>query len=237
MEEPESVEPKSVEVPWADRVAEQVAEWRANARVVVGVVLCLALAAGVAWWRASTSTGPPPAVEVPAGGVIAGVTSVPGTTVGTTPAPLVVHVVGAVHRVGVVRVPPGARIADVIAAAGGATARADLTRLNLAAVVEDASRVAVPEQGQPPPPLDPAPVSSGGAGAATGGADDPGGPLNVNTASAEELEALPGVGPATAAAIVEEREAHGPFGSPDDLERVRGIGPAKLAAIRDLVTV
>ncbi len=157
------------------------------------------------------------------------------------PAALVVDVVGAVRKPGIVRVAAGARVVDVIAAAGGATPGADLTRLNLAAPIADGARVAVPAVGQPAPGVDPGAVTGGAGGSpeggATGGSGGAGGPVNLNTATADALDELPGVGPATAAAIVRDREQHGPFRSVGDLERVRGIGPAKLEQLHDLVTV
>jgi competence protein ComEA len=150
---------------------------------------------------------------------------------------IVVDVVGAVRRGGVVRLPAGARVVDAIAAAGGATADADLVRLNLAAPVTDGSRIAVPRIGAPAPPVDPTAVS----GVTTPGTDEtgatPGAPVDINTATADQLDTLPGVGPATAAAIISDRKAHGPFRSVNDLGRVRGIGDAKLEQLRPLVTV
>jgi len=214
--------------------------WRADRRVVAGVCACVAVAAGVAWWRAGATHGaapaPAPSTRPPASELT--------TTSSTRPlAALVVNVVGAVRNPGVVRVAAGARVFDVIAAAGGATAAADLTRVNLAAPIADGARVAVPAFGQPAPGLDPAAVTggsgnaAGSAGGSTGGGTAAGGPVNLNTASADVLDTLPGVGPATAAAIVRDREQHGPFRSVGDLERVRGIGPAKVEQLHDLVTV
>lgn len=152
---------------------------------------------------------------------------------------VVVDVVGAVRRAGVFRLRAGVRVVDAIAAAGGALASADLTRLNLAAVVADGTRVAVPIAGAPTPGVDPAAVSGAAPGPGEGptGAPSADAPVNLNTANADQLDALPGVGPATAAAIISDREAHGPFRSVDDLGRVRGIGDAKLDQLRKLVTV
>ena len=133
----------------------------------------------------------------------------------------------------------GARVVDAIAAAGGATPDADLTRLNLAARARPtASRVAVPRVGAPAPAVDPAAVSGARRSRAT--RRRAGGRARRSTSTPrprEQLDALPGVGPATAAAIVSDRDAHGPFRSVDDLGRVRGIGDAKLEQLRDLVTV
>ena len=135
---------------------------------------------------------------------------------------------GAVVRPGVYRLPPGGRVADAIEAAGGPAPGAELHRLNLAAPLVDGSQVYVPLAGEAPP---------AGAAAPGAGAEAPPGPLDLNTATAAQLEELPGIGPATAAAIVDAREERGGFASVDDLLDVRGIGPAKLEALRDLVTV
>jgi competence protein ComEA len=207
-------------------VAARLDAWRGDRRIVAAVCACVALAAGVAWWRAGASAAPA-SVSVPR------VVEAPTTTTSTRPSELVVDVVGAVRRPGVVHIRAGARVADAIDAAGGARPDADLVRLNLAAPVADGARVAVPAVGAPAPAVDPAAVT--GAGSSPGGvsADSP---VNLNSATAEQLDELPGVGPATADAIVRDREAHGPFTSVDDLARVRGIGPAKLEQLRDLVT-
>ena len=136
-------------------------------------------------------------------------------------APLVVHVVGAVRRSGLYSFPRGARIADAVERAGGATRRADLTAVNLAAPLADGTQVVVP-------------VRQHGASAATaagGGA----GPVHLNTATLEQLDALPGIGPVTAQKILEFRQTHGAFASVDDLDAVPGIGPARLDQLRELV--
>jgi competence protein ComEA len=226
------------------RPLDRVQAWRDDRRVVAVVCACLALAAGVAWWRAGSSRAavPAPATEhtVPVGSNATTSTSANAPT-------LIVAVVGAVHAPGVVRVGAGARVFDVIAAAGGATADADLGALNLAAPVDDGTRVAVPRRGQPAPEIDPGAVTGGSSGGSSGGGTGTGGSgggggasgglVNINRATAAELEELPGVGPATAAAIISDREEHGPFPTVDDLARVRGIGPAKLEQLRDLVAI
>jgi competence protein ComEA len=145
----------------------------------------------------------------------------------TTQPEVIVDVVGAVRAAGVVRMPAGARVYDAIAAAGGATADADVQQLNLAARLADGTRIAVPHKGET---LTPVTGSDNGSPTASS-------PVDLNTATPEQLDALPGVGPATAAAIVRDRDEHGPFRSVDDLARVRGIGPAKLEQLRDLVSV
>ncbi len=145
--------------------------------------------------------------------------------------------VGAVRRPAVVRLVAGSRVVDAIDAAGGAAADADLSRLNLAAVLSDGARVAVPRVGAPAPAVDPGAVSGASSGATGSTGATPAAPVDLNTATAEQLDALPGVGPATAAAIISDRETHGPFRTVNDLGRVRGIGDAKLEQLRKLVAV
>lgn len=163
-----------------------------------------------------------------------------------SPSALVVQAAGAVLHPGVYRLPAGSRVDDLVRAAGGVRLDADLDRVNLAAPVHDGERVWVPRVSEEVAP----PVIAGGAvpspvapgGGAGGGADagSPGEPaavIDLNTATAEQLDTLPGVGPVTAAAIVAHRDEHGPFGSVDDLLDVRGIGEAKLEQLRPLVRV
>ena len=155
---------------------------------------------------------------------------------------IVVHVVGAVVSPGVVVLADGARVADAIAAAGGAASDADTEQLNLARVLDDGEQVRVPHAGEqlaaPDPGPSPPGASGGGAAAGSSGGSTPGGGVvNINTAGVSELEALPGIGPALAARIVEYRDGHGPFAAVDDLTDVPGIGPAKLEALRSQATV
>lgn len=149
----------------------------------------------------------------------------------TIEGPVVVHVAGAVHAPGVYELVAGSRVDDAIAIAGGASEAAEPARLNLAATLADGQRVYVPAVGEV--------VANEVIAADQGGGDVPlpAGPVDVNRAGLAELETLPGVGPATAAAIVTERERNGPFMSVNDLERVPGIGPAKLAGLADQVVV
>jgi competence protein ComEA len=202
--------------------------WRSDRRVIGAVLACLAIVALVAWVRTGASATP--ALPAPAPPTSRAPARDPTTSIAA--GEVVADVVGAVRRPGIVRMAAGARVVDAIAAAGGAAAGADLTRLNLAAPVADGSRIAVPRLGEPALPVDPGAVSGAGPPGT-----DPSGPVDLNTATADQLDALPGIGPATAAAIVRDRDAHGPFASVDDLARVRGIGPAKLDQLRGLVTV
>lgn len=134
---------------------------------------------------------------------------------------LVVDVAGAVRRPGLYRLSQGARVADAVARAGGLTRHADSTLINLAAPLADGEQVLVSAQG-------------GGAGTAAAGGAAPSAPVHLNSAGAEELDGLPGVGPVTAEKIVTYREQHGPFTSLDDLDAIPGIGPARIASLKGL---
>jgi competence protein ComEA len=160
----------------------------------------------------------------------------------TTMSTLVVQAAGAVTRPGVYRLPAGARVTDLIVQAGGPSAGADLDVVPLAAPLADGQRVYVPVAGEAVPPVvgavGPASPAQGAVQGATGGpSGEQAGPVNLNTATADELDELPGVGPSTAAAIIAHRDEHGPFGTVEELLDVRGIGPARLDELRSLVTV
>ncbi|MGI8776112.1 MAG: helix-hairpin-helix domain-containing protein [Acidimicrobiales bacterium] len=159
----------------------------------------------------------------------------PAATGAGTAETITVAAAGAVARPGVYVVPGRARVADLVAAAGGTLADADVDQLNLAAKLTDAERVYVPRKGETVPVPVPAPGDPSTSGSPTG-AGGPG-PIDLNGSTATQLDALPGVGPTTARAIVAYRTAHGRFRSVTDLLAVPGIGPAKLDAIRPLVTV
>lgn len=142
---------------------------------------------------------------------------------------VVVHVGGAVVEPGVRELPEGSRVQDAINAAGGLAEGAAPDALNLARVLTDGEQVVVPTLEE---------VEAAGATAGTtAGSSGPGGKVNLNRATAAELDALPGVGPATAEKIVADREANGPFATVEDLGRVSGIGDKKLADLADLVCV
>jgi competence protein ComEA len=136
---------------------------------------------------------------------------------------LVVYVVGAVRHAGLVRLAEGARVADALVRAGGPSRRADLTLVNLAAPVADGQQIVVPTRGAP---------GAGGGGAGMGSAAK----VSLASATLEQLDALPGIGPVTAQKILDWRQTHGPLRSVDDLDAIPGIGPARVEQLRDLVT-
>jgi competence protein ComEA len=150
------------------------------------------------------------------------------------PLEVTVHAAGAVVHAGVYRLTAGARVTDLLAAAGGAAPDADVDALNLAARVDDGERVYVPHRGEVPAGALAAGDPSDG-GRASNGAPDP--PVDLNTATLTDLDALPGVGPATAQAILDHRRSKGRFRSVDELLEVRGIGPSRLQALRKRVRV
>ncbi|GAA4526766.1 ComEA family DNA-binding protein [Brachybacterium paraconglomeratum] len=155
-------------------------------------------------------------------------------------AELVVHVSGAVATPGVVRLPAGARVDDALEAAGGPTEDADLSAVNLARPVGDGEQIHLPVPGEEPRAGDPGAAAPGDAEtgeAPAAGSSGASGVINLNTASAAELEELPSVGPAIAQRIIEHREKNGPFRSVDGLLEVSGIGPSTLEKIRDRATI
>lgn len=188
--------------------------------ILLGLAAILLLAAGVTFIRGRGGAARPPvplaASSVAADG-IGGVAPAPAE-------PLVVYVTGAVRKPGVYELADGQRVIDAIDKAGGVTAKADAVTVNLAALLIDGQQILIPEAYAP------------GAGAApTGPGPAMGGPVHLNSADVTALDALPGVGPATAQRIVDWRTQNGGFRSVEDLEQVPGIGPAKLDALRDLV--
>ena len=138
---------------------------------------------------------------------------------------VVVDVVGAVRRPGLYRLSQGARIADAVSRAGGATRKADLALVNLAAPLADGEQIVVPLRGEAAP---------GAGGAGTAGTPS-GGPVHLSSATLEQLDSLPGIGPVTAQKILDYRQEHGAFTSVDELDAVPGIGPARLDQLKDLV--
>jgi competence protein ComEA len=188
--------------------------------LLLGVIFGLAGAGGI-WLASSPPRGNPIELLPP-----------------PTPVPIQVHVTGAVANPGVYALPVDSRVQDAIQAAGGFAENANDTAVNLATLLEDGAQISVAakkptsqpstaagveqgsekNEGQPPPPnLD--------------------SPININTATQEELESLPGIGPVTAQKIIEYRETNGPFIGIEDIQKVSGIGPATFEKLRDLITV
>lgn len=188
---------------------------RRQALVAVALLLALLAVAGRTLAGAGASSALPRAELVPA----------------TPPAStrLTVHVAGAVRSPGLYRLREGSRVADAVARAGGATATADTAAVNLAAPLADGIQVLVPSR-----------VAGAAGGTAAGGSESgnpiAGGRVSLSSASREELDALPGVGPVTAQKILDHRAAHGGFSSVDDLDAIPGIGPARLEQLRELVS-
>lgn len=200
---------------------------------LLGFLLCAILAGALMWQLRRPA--PPPIVLHPLPTPVP--TETPAPT--ATPGPLVIFVSGGVHSPGMYEVPAGARVGDALARAGGLVADADPALVNQAEPLFDGAQVHVPQSpGTEAASTSGAPstgLSGQSAPAAAGAAQNAssGGLINVNTASLELLDTLPGIGPAKAAAIIAER----PFNSVEELERVSGIGPKTLATIAPLVKV
>ena len=191
---------------------------------LVGVIVVAALTlAGAGLWYARSLPRP---VEVLAGPETPPVPA-PGASPSAAATLVLVDVAGWVRRPGVYEFVSGARVIDAIEAAGGARPGAGLQALNLAAPLVDGTQILVPREGATP-------VATAGSGSAGGVV---GGLVNVNTATAAELETLPGIGEVTAQAIIDHRTENGPFTSVDELLDVTGIGDVTLENIRELVTV
>lgn len=237
---------------WRER-AEGWVRWVGPGRLAGSAVIVLAVLAGAYWLvrppaatsesklpyaaAVTTVTLEPEPAAVGEGGTDQPEADAAGGAEGTT-AQVVVHVAGAVVSPGVYTLSGVPRVIDAVTAAGGLAFDAQPDAINLAALLADGQRVYVPHLGEAVPipvGIDGSSGSSGGSGGAAGGGVA--GPVNLNSATADQLDTLPGVGPATAAAIIAHREQHGPFATVDDLADVRGIGPAKLDALRGLVTV
>jgi competence protein ComEA len=219
-------------------------KWFGASRMI-GSVLSVAFVGVAGWWLVQTPPPPPEASLSFASTTVATsatiITRAP--IVNATPQIITVHVAGSVKNPGVYRLKYGSRINDGIVAAGGATSAANLDVINLATVLNEGEQIYVPKRGEKPHTITNRPqlggATGGATGGVTGGATGVGGAtssavpqlININLASVVELEQLPGVGPATAKAIVAYREKNGAFLKVEDLLKVRGIGPAKLSEI------
>jgi competence protein ComEA len=182
--------------------------------LVYGATAVALLLIGARWVRTADSD------ENPAG-VASAATSGPGDRSSMTVrqgGDLVVHVAGAVREPGVYRLPDGSRVTDAVERAGGATAGAGADAINLAAPLADGQQVRVP--------------AAGGTAAGATGAGEPAGPVSLGAATVEDLDSIEGIGPVTAAAILEFRDERGGVASVDELDEISGIGPATMEALR-----
>jgi competence protein ComEA len=198
-----------------DRDPRRLAVWAAAA-----LVLVLLSAWYLARSRPAADAAPPPVATIAVDQEGAG-----GNRV-------TVDVAGAVKHPGVYRLSSSQRVEDALQRAGGATRRADLSQINRAAKLEDGRQILVPAK---PSRATPAAAPAPGGGAATPAAPEQ--PVNLNTATLEQLDTLDGVGPATAQKILDYRSEHGGFGSVEELDQIPGIGEKRLAALRERVTV
>jgi competence protein ComEA len=216
--------------------------WIGLSRILASAFGVVVMVVGV-WWVVRVPP-PPPEASIPFA-----TTSVASNTATSSAIPssanITVYVSGEVVKPGVYVLLAIARVIDALQAAGGATNHADLVVVNLAAPLVDAAQVFIPRMGSTPRVTLPRPhaginlpIAGGGAGAGAGGsATSAAGIVDINSATLSDLDALPGVGPSTAQAIIDYRVANGPYASVDDLLNVRGIGPSKLAAMRARVRV
>ncbi|BCW97465.1 MAG: competence protein ComEA [Armatimonadota bacterium] len=222
---------------------------------VLAIVALGALALVVGAWTRRDEVGEGPRIQIiePDGGAPGGLDdfsvsasseALRATPEEQAPSEVVVHVCGRVEKPGVYTLPPGARIKDAIKLAGGAKPDADLEAVNLAARAEDGQQIYLPKVGAVPAPAPPGrhdPAASRPRRAASAvrvpKSASAIGPVNINTAGPEELDRLPGVGPATAAKIIEYRRAIGGFTRPEDLLGVPGIGEKKFAQMKPYVVV
>ena len=201
------------------------------------------------WWVVRVPP-PPPEASIPFATTSVVSNAIASNTGETSALPssvnIMVYVSGEVVKPGVYVLLATARVIDALQAAGGATNHADLVVVNLAAPLVDAAQVFIPRMGSTPRVKLPRPHAginlpvvggTGAGGGAVGSATSAAGIVDINSATLSDLDALPGVGPSTAQAIIDYRTANGPYASVDDLLNVRGIGPSKLAAMRARVRV
>ena len=216
--------------------------------LVAAALLLAVLALGGTLLVGRQGAGVPPRVAAPPGtvepvvpgaapvepgaGAPAALAGVPGQVTAPAAMRIIVHVVGAVRRPGLYALPEGSRANDAVRRAGGATARADLEAIDLAAPIADGQQIAVPRHGQLAAGGSALPAAAAGAAPAA-----PAGPVHLNTATVEQLDALPGIGPATAQKIIDYRQERGAFRSVDELDAIPGFGVKKIDQLRKLVTL
>jgi competence protein ComEA len=213
---------------------------------VIGLAVVGVIAVLVTVFTLVRDKAPPVAsAKLPPVEMVSSASPTPGPAPPSADGPVVVSVVGLVHKPGLVTLAPGARIADALTAAGGALDGADMIGLNMARRVADGEQIIVGIVAAPGQPAamgssissGPATTAPTDVPPAAGKASAPGGLVDLNTATVEELDGLPGIGPVTATAIIAWRDANGRFTSVDQLGDVDGIGPARLEKLRDLVRV
>ena len=204
-------------------------EWLDRYKAYVLAILVVAIAAGSLLFWLRRPQPAPIVISTPAP------TLTPTPVQTPTPSPLRVYVTGAVRQPDVYLFFPGSIVKDALAAAGGATADADLDRINLAVQLQDQQQVYVPRQGEDTPPAPPVAAPPAASDTRSGSAVLS--PIDINSATASELETLPGIGPTYAQRIVDYREQNGPFASIEDITQVKGIGPATLDKLEELITV
>jgi len=221
--------------------------WIGLSRILASAFGVVVMVVGV-WWVVRVPP-PPPEASIPFATTSVASNTAASNTGETSALPsaanITVYVSGEVVKPGVYVLLATARVIDALQAAGGATNHADLVVVNLAAPLVDAAQVFIPRMGSTPRVTLPRPhaginlpIAGGSGGAGVGGsATSAAGIVDINSATLSDLDALPGVGPSTAQAIIDYRVANGPYASVDDLLNVRGIGPSKLAAMRARVRV
>ena len=219
--------------------------WIGFSRILASAFGVVVMVVGV-WWVVRVPP-PPPEASIPFATTSVASNLIASNTDASSALPsaanITVYVSGEVVKPGVYVLLVTARVIDALQAAGGATNQADLVVVNLAAPLVDAAQVFIPRMGSTPRVTFPRPHAginlpiAGGSGGAGGGTTSAAGIVDINSATLSELDALPGVGPSTAQAIIDYRTANGPYASVDDLLNVRGIGPSKLAAMRARVRV